>query len=402
MQYKDGKIIQIIQEFSVLGNTYNLNGIDLDHAVFFVREDRKKFRALLPAEYKIITTGANTDLVIEDGILKYCIAVQVGFDISKISDEYNPTGNPDIVILKDQYNKLVKDFKNLWKYVEKQGLTSDALNKDIVIPVLKEGETIVMSDGDLVATPLVTAETELQKILDELVSKSHDILDDYVKILTDNSKSDIQNYTEDKKTEIQDYIDENMEDFARKHDILGVLGAEYGGTVGTALTSIEKRKVYYYWDSVKKSYTPYQALHTTTKIGGFITPDAGLFTNISNTNLSYTIFSDTTNYKIYFDRQTNILKIIKKNTAKMTLESLVIQIVNFIANSDYMILPGAILSNFNTGLVSSDTNVYTGYGIFRNLTIGITFFYGANNIQIANNALFYFHSGEITIQMEAK
>ena len=103
MQYKDGKIIQIIQEFSVLGNTYNLNGIDLDHAVFFVREDRKKFRALLPAEYKIITTGANTDLVIEDGILKYCIAVQVGFDISKISDEYNPTGNPDIVILKDQY-----------------------------------------------------------------------------------------------------------------------------------------------------------------------------------------------------------------------------------------------------------------------------------------------------------
>ena len=402
MQYKDGKIIIIIEEFSVSGNTYNLNGIDLDHAVFFVREDRKKFRALLPAEYKINTTGANTDLVIEDGILNCCIAVQVGFDVSKISDEYNPTGNPDIVILKDQYNQLVKDFKNLWKYVEKQGLTSDALNKDIVIPVLKEGETIVMSKGDLVATPLVTAETELQKLLDELISKSHDILDDYVKLLTDNSKSDIQNYTEDKKTEIQDYIDENMEDFARKHDILGVLGVAYGGTFGTALTSIEKGKVYYYWDSVKKSYTPYQALHTTTKIGGFITPDAGLFTNISNTNLSYTIFDDTTNYKIYFDRQTKILKIIKKRTAKMTLESLVSQILNFIANSDYTILPGVIFSNFNTALVSSEAKVYTGYGIFQSTSTGIVFFYGENNTRIDNNSACYFHSGEISIQMEAK
>ena len=181
-----------------------------------------------------------------------------------------------------------------------------------------------------------------------------------------------------------------------------VLGAEYGGTFGTALTSIEKGKVYYYYDSVKKAYTPYQALKTSTNSGGFITPDVNLFANISNNNLAYTIFDDTTNYKIYFDRQTNILKIIKKNTAKMTLESLVIQIVNFIANSDYMILPGAILSNFNTGLVSSDTNVYTGYGIFRNLTIGITFFYGANNTQIADNSKYYFHSGEISIQMEAK
>ena len=403
MQYKDGKIIQIIQEFSVLGNTYNLNGIDLINAVFFVREDGKKFRALLPAEYKIITTGSNIDLVIEDGVLKNCISVQVGIDLNKLSDLYNPTGSPDIAVLKDKYNQLCQDMSNLWEYIKKQGFSSDALNQDIVLPVLKNGETYVMLNGSLEATPLIIAESELQKLLDELVSKSHDILDDYVKILTDNSKSDIQNYTEDKKTEIQDYIDENMEDFARKHDILGVLGAEYGGTFGTALTSIEKGKVYYYYyDSVKKAYTPYQALKTSTNSGGFITPDVNLFANISNNNLAYTIFSVTNDYKIYFDRQTNILKIIKKNTAKMTLESLVIQIVNFIANSDYTILPGVIFSNFNTGLVSSDTNVYTGYGIFRSVTSGIVFFYGENNTQIDNNSAYYFHSGEISIQMEAK
>ena len=188
----------------------------------------------------------------------------------------------------------------------------------------------------------------------------------------------------------------------RSREAAYILGAAYGGTFGTALTSIEKGKVYYYWDSVKKSYTPYQALRTTTKIGGFITPDAGLFKNISNTNLSYTIVDDTNTYKIYFDRQTNILKIIKKNTAKMTLEFLVTRILNFIANSDYTILSGTIFSNFNTTLVSSDANVYTGYGIFRSVANGIMFFYGENNTQINNNSAYYFHSGEISIQMEAK
>ena len=179
-----------------------------------------------------------------------------------------------------------------------------------------------------------------------------------------------------------------------------VLGAEYGGTFGTDLTSIEKGKVYYYYDSVKKSYTPYQALHTIT--GSFITPDAGLFANISNNNLAYTIFSDTTDYKIYFDRQTNILRIIKKSAVKMTLEFLVARILNFIANSDYTILSGTIFSNFNTTLVSSEANVYTGYGIFQSTSTGIVFFYGENNTRIDDNSAYYFHSGEITIQMEAK
>ena len=179
-----------------------------------------------------------------------------------------------------------------------------------------------------------------------------------------------------------------------------VLGAKYGGTFGSALTSIEKGKVYYYYDLVKKSYTPYQALYTKT--GSFITPNAGSFIDISNNNLAYTSFDSTADFKMYFDRQTNVLKIIKKSTAKMTLESLVSRIINFIVNSDYTILPGTIFSNFNTGLVASNINVYTGYGIFQSTSGGIKFYYGESNTLITNNASYYFHSGEITIQMEAK
>ena len=191
MQYKDGKIIQIIQEFSVLGNTYNLNGIDLDHAVFFVREDRKKFRALLPAEYKINVDGTNVNLEIQDGVLNNCISVQVGIDLNKLSDFYNPVGSPDIAVLKDKYNQLCQDMANLWEYVKKQGVSSDALNRDIVLPILKEGETYVMQNGSLEATPLVVAEEELQNLLDELIKKSQDILDDYVILLTEDTKTEI-------------------------------------------------------------------------------------------------------------------------------------------------------------------------------------------------------------------
>ena len=163
MQYKDGKIIQIIQEFSVLGNTYNLNGIDLINAVFFVREDRKKFRLLLPGEYQIKTVGSNVNLEIQSSVLTNKIAVQVGYDYTRISSEYSVFGTPDIAILKDEYNKLAKDVNNLWEYIKKQGVTSDVLNSDIVIPKLRQGETIVFKDGNLEAIILYDAIEELKR-----------------------------------------------------------------------------------------------------------------------------------------------------------------------------------------------------------------------------------------------
>ncbi len=303
MQYKDGKIIQIIQEFSVLGNTYNLNGIDLINAVFFVREDRKKFRLLLPAEYKIITTGSNIDLVIEDGVLNNCISVQVGIDLNKLFDLYDPVGNPDIVVLKDKYNQLCQDMANLWEYVKKQGVSSDALNRDIVLPILKEGETYVMLNGSLEATPLVTAETELQKLLDELIKESQNILDDYVTTLTtnskteltnllNNSKTDINDYTEDKKEELQNFIDENMDSFATdlevRKEVNYLSGAEYkeNNIFGTDLKNITKGQMYYYGN------IPYMAKTTVTNSSGFLIPDTINFQDIRNSMLYEQLYTN--------------------------------------------------------------------------------------------------------------
>ena len=202
MQYKDGKIIQIIQEFSVLGNTYNLNGIDLINAVFFVREDRKKFRLLLPAEYKITVDGTNVNLEIQDGVLNNCISVQVGIDLNKLFDLYDPVGSPDIVVLKDKYNQLCQDMANLWEYIKKQGISSDALNQDIVLPVLKNGETYVFKDGEMKAVLLYDAVEELRKAVEQVRNEIKAELENKINEFTTN----INNLISDFRTEIQNII----------------------------------------------------------------------------------------------------------------------------------------------------------------------------------------------------
>ena len=181
-----------------------------------------------------------------------------------------------------------------------------------------------------------------------------------------------------------------------------ITGAAYGDVFGTTLTSIEKGKVYYYWDSMKKTYIPYESLNTITKTDGFITPDAVNFKDISNTKMAYIIFKNTSNYKIYIDRQTNILHLLKKSVEIITLEEVVTQILNVTKNSDYTVNQWTVLANFNIALNTSTAKVYNGYGIFLSISNEIVFFYGEDNTRVENNALFYFHSGEITIQMQVK
>ena len=188
----------------------------------------------------------------------------------------------------------------------------------------------------------------------------------------------------------------------RSREAAYILGAAYGDVFGATLTSIEKGKTYYYWDSMKKTYIPYESLNTITKTDGFITPDAVNFKDISNTNMAYIIFKNTSDYKIYLDRQTNILHLLKKSVEIITLEEVVAQILNVVKNSDYTVNQGTVLANFNIVLNTSTAKAYNGYGIFLSISNGIAFFYGEDNTRVENNALFYFHSGEITIQMEVK
>ena len=271
MQYKDGRIVLPIVEFSISGNTYNVNGINLSYAVFFVKKDRKKFVLLQPAEYQIKTVGANVNLVVQDSVLNDVTAIQVALDISKISSDYNVFGTPDITILKDRYNQLEKDMSNLWEYIKKQGVTSDVMNVDVVIPSLSEGETYIMRNGSIEATPLISAEDELQKLLEKLIENSQGVLDGYVELL----KNDIENQT-------KIFFEENKKEFLNKtetrKEISYATGTEYNGNniFGTELKSIEAGETYY------NSTKPYMAIKTAINVSGFLAPDTTNFTDITN------------------------------------------------------------------------------------------------------------------------
>ena len=187
----------------------------------------------------------------------------------------------------------------------------------------------------------------------------------------------------------------------RSREAAYILGAAYGDVFGTTLTSIIAGKTYYYWDSTKQIYIPYLALKSGTKAGGYITPDIDNFSNLSSQNMTYQL-KNYSDFLMYLDRQTLILHIMKRNTLESTLEYVTSQIISFINNNDYTILPGTLLGNFNVALRNNTSKVYNAYGIFQSTSTGIAFFFGESNTSIANNASYYFHSGEMKVKMEAK
>ena len=186
---KNKKMPFIIKEMAYSGNKYEINGIDLEKAVFYIRKNRELFKIVAPGDYTISYEGANTYLVLNTAILTDIISVQIVNYLETKSGKYEVGSEPDINILVDNYNKLIDDFKNMWIYIKEQGFVADSKLMPLVFPLLGNGETWIFENGEMKATPLVAAETELQKLLDELTKKSQDILDDYVTTLTASSSA---------------------------------------------------------------------------------------------------------------------------------------------------------------------------------------------------------------------
>ena len=91
---------------------------------------------------------------------------------------------------------------NLWEYIKKQGISSDALNQDIVLPVLKNGETYVFKDGEMKAVLLYDAVEELRKAVEQVRNEIKAELENKINEFTTN----INNLISDFRTEIQNII----------------------------------------------------------------------------------------------------------------------------------------------------------------------------------------------------
>lgn len=208
---KNKKMAFIVKEMNFSGNEYEINGIDLTKAQFYIRKNRELFKIVAPGDFKIITKGGNTYLDITNStILTDVISVQVVYFLTITAGGY-PTGvDPDINILTSNYNKLVEDFKSLWTYVKDQVFVSDSSLMPLVFPLLSEGETYVFKDGEMRAVLLYDAIEELKKSVEEVRQEIKTELENKINEFTTN----ITNLISEFRTEIQNIINNFENDFA--------------------------------------------------------------------------------------------------------------------------------------------------------------------------------------------
>ena len=78
MNYKNQKIIQIIQENAYTGtNKFLINGIDLKLALFFIKKERELFKLVAKGDYTITNEGSNVFVVVNEATIKDFSAFQV-------------------------------------------------------------------------------------------------------------------------------------------------------------------------------------------------------------------------------------------------------------------------------------------------------------------------------------
>ena len=192
--YKRQKIIKIVREIGYSGNKYQINGIVLTKAIFFIKKGRELFKLIANGDYTITTEGTNTFIVINNAILDGVLSLQIGYELNTLSGKYEVNSDPDINILKDKYNTLVDDFKNLWDYVQKQTLVSDTLSMELILPKLENGETWVYKDNEMKAIILYDAIEELKKSVEDIKTDFMNQLNTLINNFNTNINSLITNF----------------------------------------------------------------------------------------------------------------------------------------------------------------------------------------------------------------
>ena len=192
--YKRQKIIKIVREIGYSGNKYQINGIVLTKAIFFIKKGKELFKLIANGDYTITTEGTNTFIVINNAILDGVLSLQIGYELNTLSGKYEVHSDPDINILKDKYNTLVDDFKNLWDYVQKQTLVSDTLSMELILPKLENGETWVYKDNEMKATFLYDAIEELKKSVEDIKTDFMNQLNTLINNFNTNINSLITNF----------------------------------------------------------------------------------------------------------------------------------------------------------------------------------------------------------------
>ena len=148
MSFKNRKLIVNVREFtSISSGKYEINGVELDKAIWFYRNPTEQYLVLAKGSYTISVEGANVYLLIHDQtVIASAERIQLCYEFASISSEYQVDFGVDVNVLKDRYNELVDDVKALFKYVQTNMMTADGLDVELILPELSTGEVWMRTD----------------------------------------------------------------------------------------------------------------------------------------------------------------------------------------------------------------------------------------------------------------
>lgn len=175
--FKNRKLLVNIQEFDKSGTRYQINGVDLNKAIFFWRKSQEMYDVIPKGSYKIVEEGGNIYLeIIDVDIYAKIERLQVCYEFASLSSTYDVDFNVDITTLKDRYNEAVADIKAIYGYVEKNMFTADGLDVSVVLPQLNTGEVWMKVDGGYKGFSVGDIELNIKDFWIEFNEKTAEIL----------------------------------------------------------------------------------------------------------------------------------------------------------------------------------------------------------------------------------
>ena len=217
MDFKTGKIIEIVREFLANGeDKFEINGVDLSKAIFMYRERNTSFIPIPKGNYTTKLESNVLYLNIDDNIktkaYEYQIIYTSDIKAGKYLEEY-----PELKVLVSKYNDLIEDVTNIIKYAKSTGVKVDTLKMTQILTPLEPNTFWAMNeDKKIVAFPL----GDLNSKYEQMVSKLKKEVEELIKTVKEKALSDINNSATSKLNDFQNELTKKLKELETLSDEL--------------------------------------------------------------------------------------------------------------------------------------------------------------------------------------
>lgn len=236
MDFKTGKIIEIVKEFLANGgDKFEINGIDLSKAVFMYRERNSNFIPIPKGNYTTSTENNGLYLNVTGDIktkaYEYQVIYTSDMKAGKYLEEY-----PELKVLVSKYNDLVEDVTNIIKYAKTSGAKIDSLKMTQVLTTLEPNTFWVMnSDERLEAFPIGDLNSKYQEMINTLKKE----VEKLIETSKNSSLTEIQNKLNEKLKELENLANDLKQNISSAvADYIADNREQLKGDRGAGITSI--------------------------------------------------------------------------------------------------------------------------------------------------------------------